>query len=308
MKKKIISLVILLAILFSLVGCKDSKDKSEYQIYYLNIEVSRIVPESCDLSDKGADISQKVQMLLEQMQSTPDDSKLRRTIPDSVKVLSHKENANCVIVDFSEGYNDMSNIEEVLVRAAVVRTLTQLDQVDSVSFTVNSSPLTDSEGNVIGSMNSESFVENPGEQINSSVEKTIVLYFADENGTGLKKQKRVIHYSSNILLEKLVVEQLIEGPKGSKLQRTLPAGTDIISISVVDGVCYVNFDGTFLNSINPKVTEDVMVYSIVNSLTSLDEVKKVEISIDGSNKGKFLYNYELDKMYEFKDSLIDVDE
>ena len=45
------------------------------------------------------------------------------------------------------------------------------------------------------------------------MKETLTLYYADKDGTGLEKQTRVIHYSSNIALEKLVVEQLIEGPK-----------------------------------------------------------------------------------------------
>ena len=49
----------------------------------------------------------------------------------------------------------------------------------------------------------------------------------------------MIHYSSNIALEKLVVEQLIEGPKGSKLKATLPGTTKLINVSVADRICYL---------------------------------------------------------------------
>ena len=79
----------------------------------------------------------------------------------------------------------------------------------------------------------------------------------------------MIHYSSNIALEKLVVEQLIEGPKGSKLKATLPGTTKLINVSVADRICYLNFDSSFRNTIDNKLTEDVVLYSIVNSLTSL---------------------------------------
>ena len=148
----------------------------------------------------------------------------------------------------------------------------------------------------------------PGEQINTSVKETLTLYFADKDGTGLEKQTRVIHYSSNIALEKLVVEQLIEGPKGSKLKATLPGTTKLINVSVADRICYLNFDSSFRNTIDNKLTEDVVLYSIVNSLTSLPTVDKVQISLDGENDGMLLYNYKLSDMYEFNKDIVDSDD
>lgn len=59
-------------------------------------------------------------------------------------------------------------------------------------------------------MNLDSFVENPGEQINSSQKATLKLYFSNKAGTRLVPETREVHYSSNISLEKLVMEQLIE--------------------------------------------------------------------------------------------------
>ena len=235
-------------------------------------------------------------------------SLLRKAIPDEVSVRGHDEkNYNCT-VDFSKEYYDLTAAQEVLLRASVVRTLTQLDSISYVTFTVNSIPLVDSDDEIVGSMGADDFVENPGEQINTSVKETLTLYFADKDGTGLEKQTRVIHYSSNIALEKLVVEQLIEGPKGSKLKATLPGTTKLINVSVADRICYLNFDSSFRNTIDNKLTEDVVLYSIVNSLTSLPTVDKVQISLDGENDGMLLYNYKLSDMYEFNKDIVDSDD
>ena len=232
----------------------------------------------------------------------------REAIPDEVSVRGHEEkNYNCT-VDFSKEYYDLTAAQEVLLRASVVRTLTQLDSISYVTFTVNSIPLVDSDDEIVGSMGADDFVENPGEQINTSVKETLTLYFADKDGTGLEKQTRVIHYSSNIALEKLVVEQLIEGPKGSKLKATLPGATKLINVSVADRICYLNFDSSFRNTIDNKLTEDVVLYSIVNSLTSLPTVDKVQISLDGENDGMLLYNYKLSDMYEFNKDIVDSDD
>lgn len=306
--KRIIIFMLTAAILLSMVGCTKKKADNTVEVFCLNMDVTSSVPESYVLRSKNSDVDKQVDELLGRLQDKPEDSGLRKAIPDEVVVRGHEEkNYNCT-VDFSKEYYDLTAAQEVLLRASVVRTLTQLDSISYVTFTVNSIPLVDSDDEIVGSMGADDFVENPGEQINTSVKETLTLYFADKDGTGLEKQTRVIHYSSNIALEKLVVEQLIEGPKGSKLKATLPGTTKLINVSVADRICYLNFDSSFRNTIDNNLTEDVVLYSIVNSLTSLHTVDKVQISLDGENDGMLLYNYKLSDMYEFNKDIVDSDD
>lgn len=306
--KRIIIFMLTAAILLSVVGCTKKKADNTVEVYCLNMDVTSSVPESYVLRSKNSDVDKQVDELLGRLKDKPEDSRLRKAIPDEVVVRGHEEkNYNCT-VDFSKEYYDLTAAQEVLLRASVVRTLTQLDSISYVTFTVNSIPLVDSDDEIVGSMGADDFVENPGEQINTSVKETLTLYFADKDGTGLEKQTRVIHYSSNIALEKLVVEQLIEGPKGSKLKATLPGTTKLINVSVADRICYLNFDSSFRNTIDNNLTEDVVLYSIVNSLTSLHTVDKVQISLDGENDGMLLYNYKLSDMYEFNKDIVDSDD
>jgi germination protein M len=65
----------------------------------------------------------------------------------------------------------------------------------------------------------------------------------------------------------------------------------------------VNLDDTFRNQ-NEEISEQVVLYSIVDSLTALESVDKVQISINGDTSGKCRYNYDLSAMYEGDDSLI----
>ena len=153
-------------------------------------------------------------------------------------------------------------------------------------------------------MSEDRFLEKPGEQINSSQKTTLTLYFSSKDGTKLVPVKREVHYSSNISLEKLVMEQLMEGPKTKGILATIPTGTKLITITVVDEVCYVNFDETFLNQ-NQEISEQVVLYSIVDSLTELSSVSKVQISINGDTSGKCRYTYDLSPMYEQDLSMVD---
>ena len=123
-------------------------------------------------------------------------------------------------IHFDADYSSMTEVEEVLCRAAVVLTMTQIPGVDCVSFYVADAPLTDIRGNIVGSMNQDSFIENPGEQINSIQCTTLKLYFANETGDGLVEETRSdVYYSSNVSMEKLIMEQLFGGTadRGGKI-------------------------------------------------------------------------------------------
>jgi len=296
MWKKITCLLLSLMILLNLTGCGESEaKKGEYQIYYLNMDMSKIVAEEYDST--GAEGEALIKELLDKLQSAPDSSKLRQAIPANVTINSFKLNGAYLYIDFSKEYKELSPTEEVLIRAAVAKTVLQSEACSLVSFTIDTQPLLTHDGTLVGSMSADSFMENPGKQINSSVEATLTLYFSDKTGTGLVKETRDVHYSTNISMEKLIMEQLIEGPKKSSATATMPSGTKLISVSVVDGVCYVNLSDSF-KSQNPEVNEEIVLYSIVNSLTELQGVSKVQISVNGSTEGKLRYTYDLSKMYE----------
>jgi germination protein M len=292
--------LILTLVLVLLCGCSGEKSDRTVQLFYLNMDLTKITAEEyAPEAEGGLALANE---LLAKLQTDPEDSNLRQAIPSSVKINSCNYNGYALVVDFSEEYYNMSMTEEVLTRAAIVKTLLQIRDYSSIAFTVESSALLDAKGTMVGYMDADSFVENPGAQINSSIEATLTLYFASADGMGLVKEKRSVHYSSNISLDKLVVEQLIEGPKTSGLQATIPSGTRPINISTVDGICYVNLDETFQNQ-NNEIAEKVVLYSIVNSLAELPDVEKVQISINGDTTGKVRYDYALSEMYEPDDSL-----
>ena len=296
MKKKWMCLLLSFLMICSLTGCQDSKTKEgEYQIYYLNMEMTKLVSESYDST--GATGEALVNELLVKLKSAPESTELRQAIPSDVQVNGFKFNGDYLYVDFSNEYNNLTLTQEVLIRAAIARTLLQVEGCSLISFTVNSEPLYTANGTLVGPMSKDSFVENPGQQISSTVETTLTLYFASADGTTLVKEERDVHYSTNISMEKLIVEQLIDGTNKSNALSTLPANTKVVSVSTADGVCYVNLNESFMNQ-DPNVNEEIVLYSIVNSLTEISGVTRVQVSINGETTGNVRYTYPLSKMYE----------
>ena len=184
-------------------------------------------------------------------------------------------------IDFDEHYKEIDSITEILIRAAIVRTLTQVEGVNYVSFTIQGETLTDNAGVAIGTMSADMFIDNAGKEINTYEKVNLCLYFANESGDRLiQENQRNVVYNSNISIEKLVVEKLIEGPASDSAYPTINPATKIISVNVKDGICYVNLDSAFLSQ-PYNVTSDVTIYSITNSLVELPNVNKVQISING---------------------------
>ena len=59
----------------------------------------------------------------------------------------------------------------------------------------------------------------------------------------------------------------------------------------------MNLDEGFLNQ-NYEIAEPVVIYSIVNSLTELTSVNKVQISVNGDSNRRYRQKLELNTMFE----------
>lgn len=292
--------VIVLALLL-LGGCgKDADAESDYYIYYMNKDKTKIVMQPYELkTDADAYTEVLIEEMLDVLATDVDSVEYVKPIPKGVEVESFQMEGSQLSLYWNDSYSQMSVSDEVLCRAAVVKTMTQLPGVTCVSFYVGDAPLTNSKGALVGLMTAESFVENPGEQINAIQSTVLHLYFANETGDALVEEDREVQYSSNVSMEKLVVEHLIKGPETPGLKGTIPSGTNLINVSTTNGVCYVNFDEGFYNQ-NYEIQEAIVIYSIVNSLSELSNINKVQISVNGNSNGVYRDTFGLDKQYERK--------
>lgn len=286
-----------LAALFA-AGCgRQNKEDGAYQVYYLNKESTKIVPVPYTPEPEPGSTEETIDSLLLQLSTDLEDVEYKKTLPDEVKVLRYTVEESLLTLYFNSEYSNIDRIIEPLTRAAVVRTMTQVADVECLAFFVGEEPLADKDGNPVGVMTNESFVENPGEQINSIQSATLTLYFANKKGNGLLAEKQEVHYSSNISMEKLVMEHLLQGPESKDAQSAIPAGTKLISVSVSDGVCFVSLDDGFLNQ-DYNVEEPIVMYSIINSLAEISTVNKVQISVNGDTSGTYRDSFALDELYE----------
>lgn len=292
-----VCLVILIAI--GAVGCKKEEKQrtGDRSIFYVNMDQTGIV--SVPYEAKKATAGQEVETILKKMKEPPDSLEYQAAIPEMIMVqgITGITNEQKILgLDFNSEYMQMDPVTEVLMREAIVRTMVQIEGIDSVVFTVDQVPLKDKYGKEIGEMRSSDFLKDTGSALHSYKVTTLNLYFGNENGDQLVEQRVRIPYNSNTSLEKVVLEQLVEGPSNSKMTGTLPKELKILSVAVRDGVCYVNLDETFLSG-TYQVQPKVAIMSIVNSIIDSGSVSQVQISVNGSGDQVFQGSIPLDRPF-----------
>ena len=199
-----LSLLLIFCLGFTLLAaCGKEEEGESYQIYYLNMDQTCITPASVKLDTQGLEAKEIAELLLGQMMEEPDDAKLRRVLPETIAYNRVTISGYTMIVDMPAAFYEVSVTEDVLIRAAIVKTLTQIPNIVYISFTVDGEAMVGRDGKLLSKMGAEDFVENPEDAIHNVQETTITLYFADETGSYLKKMRRTISYSSNTSMERL---------------------------------------------------------------------------------------------------------
>lgn len=284
-------------LLFTACGKKDVKeDGAVYKIYYVNNDETKIV--NREYASGTTDTALLFEELLDQLAVLSERMEYEAPLAGEISIVGHTLDNGLLTLDFGESYKNLKGTREILVRASVVRTFTQIPGVERVSFTVRGEQLTDASGTAVGVMASDTFIENAGNEINAYEKVDLKLYFANETGDSLvEENRRNVVYNSNISLEKLVVEKLVEGPSTDDAYPTINPATKIVSVNVKDGTCYVDLSSEFLSQ-PYHVASDVTVYSITNSLVELSNVNRVQISVNGETNLSYRENVSLNTVFE----------
>lgn len=268
---------------------------ADYSVYYVNTSGTALVPISASV-EAGADVNDKIHQLLDEMNTSQKRSEYNAAKPKDVAIENVSIDGNIVYIYFTEAYNKMEPAVEVLYRAAVVKTLTQPDEIDYVAFYVAGAPATYANGNVIGMMSADDFVDNSNDGARDLKWCDLKLYFANAKGDKLLPAAVSVAYNKNVPIERVIVEQLIAGPGAQEYYRTLPDNLRLLGISITDGVCYVNFDASFLNGM-VNAADMISIYSIVNSLCELDTVNQVQILVNGEANRMYRESVSLERRF-----------
>ena len=268
-------------------GCKaetvQSGGDSGYTIYYLNASGNQLTGHPCETQTTEREAL--VQEFLVNLMNVPVDLDCQSAMPPQVEKMTFRFESNVLHLYADANYALMNSVQEILCRAALTKTLTQIPGVDYLTIYCAEQPIVDASGNPVGLLSAADFVDSIRD-VNSFEKTEMTLYFANETGDALVKEKREIMRSINTSVEKLIVEQLIGGPQQAGAFATVPKDVKVLNVSVSESVCSINLDAAFMNN-TLEVKEYIPIYSIVNSLSELPTVSRVQIRINGSQDGVF---------------------
>jgi germination protein M len=118
----------------------------------------------------------------------------------------------------------------------------------------------------------------------------LTLYFGDRQALHLIPEERDVQVKGQATAA-AVVGELIKGPAGSNLVRTVPPEAALRSIRINQGVCYADFSREFQSKHEGGSTGEIFtLMSITDSLATLPGIDKVQFLLEGQVKDSILGN------------------
>lgn len=187
---------------------------------------------------------------------------------------------DCLVLYLKGSYPEAGTAEETFCRAALVKTLLPVAEAESMMINLEEEPLKEKDGTEVGIIRQDSFVMNLTDQDGEKRKTSYTLYFANMAGSALVREVReaeVGEYESDAAA---VLDNLIRGTAMEGHVNVIPSGTTVLGVNVRDRICYVNFNESFRSQVL-EIPELLTVYAVVNTLTELDDVDQVQITVDG---------------------------
>ena len=265
------------------------------KLFYPNEERTKVNGENFDLTPGTLDaMVSEMLTALEEALWTEEEKDL---ISDRNPIVEYKiDETGLLSLRFATAYPFTNSITEVLRRGALVKTFCQLDGVTAVEFYVGTQPMLTSGGKPVGMLTAEDFIDSTGENTEYYQEAKLSVYFANEKGDALVESNLKITYDGTMSTERLILTQLMGGPVLADMQPVIPQGTVLNKVTTRDGVCFVDFNDKFMEK-RTGISAEVAIYSVVNSLTELSNVYKVQFLINGETK-KTYQNLDFSQPFE----------
>lgn len=287
-----------------IAGCSKKSLKEEIvdinnnsiKLHYVDNNETILIEKAYDL--KGTTREEQVDELIKVLAENPEDNNYKSISSEFMTMERYViEEDKRLSVYFTLDYYKLDKITEVLFRAALVKTLTQIEDIESLEFYVGGLPLTfNNNDRIVGRMKGEDFITGTGlENI------VITVYFSNEKGNALVESELSITSVKNMSIEEIVINGLIETSSDELqlhgMKKTIANDTELIKVNTKDGICYVDLSEEFLDKVS-GIDDKVSLYSIVNSLVELPGINKVQFTIDGEVRKIYRDKIQFDGFFE----------
>ncbi|MBQ4212161.1 MAG: GerMN domain-containing protein, partial [Selenomonas sp.] len=147
-------------------------------------------------------------------------------------------------------------------------------------------------------------VKPEAEKTQTNGKLTINVYYPDEQGMKLVAVKKTVKLGNDDKYT-AALKALMSGTKEKGLATIVPKQAKIKSVKVKDDTAYVDFDENLVKKfIGGSTGEEMLVGSLVNTLTEFSEIKKIQILVEGKKIDSLAGHFDLTKPVERMTNLI----
>lgn len=192
-------------------------------------------------------------------------------IPRGWSLSTAEADGTTVYLSFSG--TAVGELRNSLAAACLTLTLTQLDSVERIVLTTPDlkEALTLSAESVLA--------EDTGML---PQQEAITLFLPDAQRRYLLRRRQTVEAMDTSEKPQYVLQALL-----SNADSCIPSGTRLLGVTVENGICTVNFSSDFVKGMEKRFScERLAVYSVVNTLTELDDITTVDFWIEGAPSEK----------------------
>ena len=270
-------MVLILVLL--LCGCSGSEFQTPGTFYYHRTETSYqgnegvIAPELRELDGIQEDLG----AILKLYCAGPLDPGLENPLPPGTVLLDHCLEGSVLTLRFNNVLAQLTGIELTVAAGCLARTFLPLAGAQELILTADGALLG---GNTSLHLRLEDL--SLRDDSLDLLHTEYPVYYASSDRRYLIQQTVTVHHTSQEELVMHLLELLLTPPSGSGLRSALPAGTRFLSASLADGLCTVDVSAEFDNRRFYNMSAQCLsLLSVVNTLTALDEIDRVEFTVEG---------------------------
>ncbi len=295
--KKWICLPLCVLLLLALFCAGQSKTSATTEhtirVYFLSSNMtsdSALIPESRILDPKQDSVQQLIQWLL----ADPKDADHDPLFPSSVTLISKKLSDSVLTLNFSSEYSELTGADLTVANAAVVLTVTQLEDIDGVILLSagervlpnTTLPLTTDDFDLSGKSADPVGINVP-------------LYFLSENGVDVVAEPREVQASDSSISSaaQAVLDALCTGPQTKGLHSFFPTTSEGVTLKIKSKTCFLTINDVWRNVLlDADAHATLSAWAITATLTGVDGIDQV-IYLEDSTEIPGLSNKEIAAVY-----------
>lgn len=274
--KRLIALILCLF----LCGCAKAEPRDPGLFYYPRLEAAYggtdgvFAPETRDLTGLRGDLD----ALLALYCAGPVSGELVSPLPAGAAVRSWNLEEQTLTLDFEPALGQLAGIDLTIAAGCLARTFLPLTGAKALVLTAGGELL-----------DGQTALRLTGQDLSlrdDSLDRLLqelTVYYTNADRRYLIGQELRVDPAAPESMPFQLLELLLAPPQSGDLRSALPAGTRILSVSVTDGLCTVELNPAFQNRrFYSQTGQHLSLMSIVNTLTALPEIDRVEFVVSGN--------------------------